>query len=229
MGYPGTGMHFHNDEKWRFHRWCDSTSHFKGKLTAVSVMARRCPALCERSGGWGQKQLTLLVPLGTVWDGSISQPAELSSLCTADWEQINTVLRVNGASCAALLPDIANQSTFLLESWVPLVSPVPILPQTLLQNAWRMQSVHEIVAKLLKCSVPWVVLQLGSQGLEYSGLDIRTIMTERKRHLLKGITWTNYPKEIPLSVSFWGIVEKKIHSYLACLIARTNIRWDQGR
>lgn len=68
-------MHFHNDEKWRFHRWCDSTSHFKGKLTAVSVMARRCPALCERSGGWGQKQLTLLVPLGTVWDGSISQPA----------------------------------------------------------------------------------------------------------------------------------------------------------
>ena len=79
-----------------------------------------------------------------------------------------------------LLPDRSKQSTFLLESWVPPGSPVPILPQMLLQNAWRIPSVHEIVTKLLKSSVPWVVLLLGSQGSEYSGLDIRTIMTEKE-------------------------------------------------
>ena len=54
-------MHFHNDEKWRFHRWRDSTSRFKDELAEVFIMARQCPTLCERSGGWGQKHLTLLL------------------------------------------------------------------------------------------------------------------------------------------------------------------------
>lgn len=46
-------MHFLHDEIWRFQRfhwWCDSTSHFKDKLTEVSIMARRCPTLREKSG-----------------------------------------------------------------------------------------------------------------------------------------------------------------------------------
>lgn len=129
-------MHFHNDEKWGFHRQHDSTSHFKDELAEVFIMARQCPTLCERSGGWGQKQLTLLVPLGTLWDGGSSQPAELSCLPTTDWEQVNTIFWVNGASHAALLPHRENQTTVPLDtkrlsSSLPPGSPELVLSQPL--------------------------------------------------------------------------------------------------
>lgn len=70
-GYPGTGKHSHNDEKWGFHRLCDSSSLFKDEVAEVFPMARWCLTLCEGSGGWGQKQLAL----GTVWNRGSSVPA----------------------------------------------------------------------------------------------------------------------------------------------------------
>jgi len=50
------------------------------------------------------------VPLGTVWGGGSSQPAELSCLPTADWEQVNTIFWINGAGHAALMPHRENQA-----------------------------------------------------------------------------------------------------------------------
>lgn len=150
-------MHFHNDEKWGFHRQHDSTSHFKDELAEVFIMARRCPTLCERSGGWGQKQLSLLVPLGTVWDGGSSQSAELSCLPTADWEQVNTIFWVNGASRAALLPHRENQTTVPFgyqeaqqqpPTWLTWAGSFP----TSCQNAWTMPSLPKRVAKPFKSS-----------------------------------------------------------------------------
>lgn len=165
-------MHFHNDEKWGFHRRCDSTSHFKDELAEVFIMDRRCPILCERSGGWGQKQLILLVPLGTIWDGGSSQSAELPCLLTADWEQVNAVFWLNKASHAALLPHRENQATVPFgdqedqqqpPTWLTWAGSFP----SSCQNAWMIPSLPERVAKLLKSSVEWVVLELDSQGTGY--------------------------------------------------------------
>lgn len=155
MGYPGTGVHVHNDEKWGFHRWRDSTYHFKDKLAEVFIMARRCPALCERSGRWGQEQLTLPVPLGTAWDEGILQPAEQPCLPTADLEQVNTVFWIKGASHAALLPHRESQATFPFGDQETQQQPPTWLTwagsfRRSYQNAWMIPSLPKRKVQLSK-------------------------------------------------------------------------------
>lgn len=158
-------MHFHNDEIWGFRRRRDSTSHFKDELAEVFIMARRCPTLCDRSGGWGQKQFTLLVPLSMVWDGGSSQPA-------ADWEQVNTIFWINGASHAALLPHRENRARVPSGYQAAQEQPPTHLTwagsfPNFCQNAWTIPSLPKGETKLLKSSVEWVVLGLDSQGSRY--------------------------------------------------------------
>lgn len=156
-----------NDGKRGFHRQCDSASHFKDELAEVFIMDRQCPALCERSGSWEQKQLTLLVPLGTVWDrGSL----QLSYLPTADWEQVNTILWINRASHVALSLTEKIRQLSLLETKRLSNSLQPAHLSWFFPNLLPKcldSSLLERVAKLPKTSVRWVVLGLVSWRTGY--------------------------------------------------------------